>query len=196
VFEFTVDDDHKYAIPAASIGNTDLVSLARTNPDAAREIERLAGLMNRGEETKQEFRHLCQLLFDVGSVSAAEILLRRNADHYEGRALYAQLFGTAKQDEFESAIEAFKSQFNLELMLAAKNDFLVSTFHTDGGPPRSDAFALLSGPCEIKIGYIEENKVEANVTLLDPARDVFDADENMLLFFVQGVWEIAYAAGA
>src|SRR5438128_8649027 len=145
-----MDEQHGHAIPAANIGDTDLSALAKTNPDAAKEIARLEDLMNRGEETKEEFRRLCQLLFDVGSVGAAEILLRRNLDYYEGRALYTQLFGTAKQEEFDAAIEAFKSQFNLELVLVTQNDFLISTFHADGGAPRSDAFALLSRPCEIE----------------------------------------------
>jgi hypothetical protein len=50
---------------------------------------------------------------------------------------------------------------------------------------------LLSRSCEIKFGYIEQDKIEADVTLFEPGRDVFDADECMLLFFVNGVWELA-----
>jgi len=184
-----MDDEPGHAIPAANIGDTDLAALAQTNPEAAKEIGRLEELMNRGEETKEEFLRLCQLLFDVGSIAASEYLLRRNLNYYEGHALYQRLFGTGKQEEFEDAIEAFKSQFGLELALVAQNDFLVSTFHSGGGPPRSDAFALLLKPCEIRFDYIEQEKIEAEVTLLDPGRDVFDADECMLLSFVQGVWE-------
>lgn len=186
-----MDDEHGYAIPAANIGDTDLIALSQTKPDAAKEIARLEDLMNRGEETKEEFRRLCQLLHDVGSVAAAEILLRRNLDHYEGGALYTRLFGTAKQVEFNAAIEAFTSQFALELVLVTQNDFLVSTFHADAGRSRSDAFALFSRPCEIKFGYIEQAKIEADITLRDPGRDVFDADECLLMFFVNGVWKIA-----
>jgi hypothetical protein len=186
-----MDDEHEYAIPAANIGDTDLVSLAQTNPEAAQEIVRLVELMDRGEETKEEFLRLCQLLFDVGSTTAAEYLLRRNLDYYEGRALYTRLFGRTKEEEFDAAIEAFKSQFDLELVLVAENDFLVSTFHSRGGPSRSDAFALLSMPCEIKFGYIEQEKIEADIALLDPGRDIFAADECLLMFFVNGVWEIA-----
>jgi hypothetical protein len=106
-----MDDEHGYAIPAANIGDTDLIALAQTIPDAATGIARLEALMNRGEETKEEFRRLCQLLFDVGSIAAAEYLLRRNLDDYEGKALYTRLFGTAKQEEFDAAIEAFECQF-------------------------------------------------------------------------------------
>jgi hypothetical protein len=190
-----MDEEHGYGIPAANIGDTDLIALARTNPEAAKEIARLEDLMNRGEETNEEFLRLCQLLFDVGSVAAAEILLRRNLDFYEGGVLYARLFGPAKQDEYEAAIEAFRSQFNLEMVLVAHDSFLVSTFRTDGGRPRSDAFALLSHACEIRFGYVEPEKVEADVILLDPGRSVFHADECLLMSFVNGVWEIADPLG-
>src|SRR5262245_58399644 len=115
-----MDHDDRFAIPAANIGDTDLVALAQTNPAAAKEIARLEGLMNRGEETNEEFLHLCRLLFDVGSVAASEILLRRNLDYYEGHALYVRLHGTAKQEEFAAAIEAFKSQFDVDLVLVAE----------------------------------------------------------------------------
>jgi hypothetical protein len=186
-----MDHEDRYAIPAANIGDTDLVALAQTNPAAAKEIARLEDLMNRGQETRKEFLQLCQLLFDVGSVAASELLLRRNLDYYEGHALYVRLFGTAKQEEFHAAIEAFKSQFDVDLVLIAEKDFLVSVFHTDGGPPRFDDFDLLSRPCEIKFGHIEQDNVEAVVTLLDPGREIFDADECMLLFSVNGVWELA-----
>jgi hypothetical protein len=79
----------------------------------------------------------------------------------------------------------------VDLVLLAEKDFLISTFRSDGGPPRSDAFALLSRPCDIKFGYIEQDKIEADVTLLDPGREVFEANECMLLFFLNGVWELA-----
>jgi hypothetical protein len=186
-----MNDEHGYAIPAASIGDTDLVALAQTNPEAAKEIVRLVALMDRGEETKEEFLRLCQLLFDIGSTTEAEYLLRRNLDYYEDRALYTRLFGLTKVEEFDAAIEAFRSQFDLKLVLVAQNDFLVSTFHSNGGLSRSDALALLSSPCEIKFGYIEQDKIEADITLLDPGREVFEGDECLLMFFVNGVWEIA-----
>src|SRR5690242_20739309 len=79
-------DEDEHAIPAANIGDTNLISLAKTNPEAAEEIARLEDLMNRGAETKEEFLRLCQLLFDVGSVAVSEDLLRRNLDGYEGHA--------------------------------------------------------------------------------------------------------------
>jgi hypothetical protein len=77
------------------------------------------------------------------------------------------------------------------LVLLAEEDFLVSTFQSDGGPPRTDELALLSRPCEIKFGYIEQDRIEAMVTLLAPGREVLEPDEWLLLFFTNGVWEIA-----
>ena len=71
------------------------------------------------------------------------------------------------------------------------NEFLISTFHSDGGPPRSGNFELLSQPCEIKIGYIEQDKIEADVVLHAPNREVFDADECRFMYFLDGVWELA-----
>lgn len=186
-----MDHDDRYAIPAANIGATDLVALAQTNPAAAKEISRLEDFMNRGKETKAQFLQLCQLLFDVGPIAASEILLRRNLDYYEGHALYVRLHGTAKQEEFATAIEAFKSHFEVDLVLMEEKDFLISLYRTDGGPPRFDDLGLLSRPCKIKFGYIEQDKVEADVTLLDPGGEDFDADECLLLFFVNGVWEVA-----
>jgi len=50
-----MSDEHGYAIPAANIGDTDLTALARTNPEAAKEIERLEALMNQGEELTKSF---------------------------------------------------------------------------------------------------------------------------------------------
>jgi hypothetical protein len=179
------------AIPAANIGDTDLAALARTNPPAAREIARLVGLMNRGEETGEEFRRLCELLVEVGSAAAGEHLLRRNLDFYEGRALYDRLFGTAKPDEFAAAVAAFASQFAVELVPVAAPDFLVATFRTGGGPQRPDAFALLSRPCEVKIGYVERDRIEADVIPSDPGPGTRDAHEYLLLHFVNGVWELA-----
>lgn len=190
-----MDDDDASAIPAANIGDTELTALAQSDPAVAEEIARLEDLMNRGEETKQEFLQLCELLFAVGSTAASEYLLRRNLNYYEGHALYVRLFGTARQEEYEAAIEAFKVQFDLKLVLFAENDFLVSTFRSGGGPARSDVFALFSRPCEIKFGYIEQEKIEADVVLLEPGRESFDVDECMLLFFVNGVWELSNPMG-
>lgn len=185
-----MDEDGEHAVPAASIGDTDLSAVAQSNPGAAMEIARLEQLMNRGEESKGDFLRLCQLLYDVGSVANSEYLLRRNVNCEEGMSLYKQLFRTTKQDEYEMAIDAFKSQFAIDLTLIEPNDFLDTTFHSDGGPSRLDEFQLLSGPCEVRIEYSERDKIGADVVLLDPTRTMFNADECLLMFFVNGVWEI------
>src|SRR5438552_579371 len=104
-------------IPAASIGGVDLDAIAKDFPDQAREIARLEALMHRGEETKEEFRSLCELLHRVGATKDAEYLLRRNMEYYEGEELYQRLFGTAVPDNFAKASERFAEEFGLELTL-------------------------------------------------------------------------------
>ena len=179
-----------HGIPAAHIADVDLDAIA--DRAAADELARLGGLMGRGEETPEDFCRLCQLLHDVGETAKSEYLLRRNlAEDDPSHDLYFKLFGTDKPDEFDAAIEAFKSQLNIPLTFVEKNDFLDFTFHSDTGPPRSDDFSLLMRPCEIRFGYIEQDKIECDITSLDPGRTVFNADECLLMFFVNGVWGIA-----
>lgn len=185
-----MEHDDDYLIPAASIGDVDFDELERTNPDAAREIRRINSLMINGEDSKAEFLRLCRLLFDVGKHTASEYLLRRNLDCYEGAALYGELFGSAKEDEFNVAIDAFRVQFEVELNHIRDEAFLVRYYHAVNCPARFDDLRLLSQPCEIKFGYIERDKIEADIMLLDPGRDVFKARDCLLLFFVNGVWEI------
>jgi hypothetical protein len=187
----TMENEPNYSIPAANIGNIDLIALARVNPEGAKEITRLRDLMDRGGETKEDFLRLCRMLFDVGSITASEYLLRRNLDFYDGQRLYVQLFGTTKQDEFDAAIEAFKVQFDLDVTPLAQKAFLIATFHCLEGPPRSDAFTLLSRSCDIKFGYIDQNKIEVDIWLHDPDRDALQADECLRMFYVNGIWEIA-----
>jgi len=137
---------------------------------------------------------LCQLLFDVGAVAASEILLRRNLDCYDGEALYTKLFGTKKQDEYDAAIEAFKTQFDLSLVFVERHSFLDSTFLTTGGLSCSGAFALLAKPCEIRFGYNEPERIEAEIALAYPERaepDWVDEADCLSMFLVNGVWKIA-----
>jgi hypothetical protein len=60
----------------------------------------------------------------------------------------------------------------------------------DRGATNAFARGPAARPCEIKIGYIEQERIEADVTVRDLGRQVFEADECMLLFFVNGVWVI------
>jgi hypothetical protein len=181
-------------IPAASIGSIDLALLAETNPGAASEIARLEDLMNRGEERPEEFLRLCQLLHDVGAVGDAEHLLRRNLDHYDGRTLYNDLFGTAKQDEFETSIHTFAWQFDVKLRLVQDQEFLLSTYQSEPGGPRTDQLALLSMPCEIQFGYVERDTIEADVGSLDDHPDAPFYDDHLVFHFNAGRWRLAKSA--
>ena len=182
-------------MPAAHIANVDLDAIA--DRAAAQELARLGDLLGRGEETPEEFCRLCQLLHDVGETTKSEHLLRRNLDDDDrSHDLYFKLFGNDKPEQFEAAIESFKSQFNISLTFIEENDFLDLTFHSDNGPPRSDDYSLLTRQCAVRFGYIEQDKIECDITLLELGRTVFHADECLLLFFVNGVWEIAASLDA
>lgn len=178
------------AIPAANIGNVDLVAIAEKHPVAAKEISRLATLMYRGDETPDEFRRLCELLFEVGATVDSEYLLRRNVSDAVDEALYAELFGTSKREDFDAAVAAFRCQFEIELSLVQEHDFLVCKFRSVGCRRRDDAFRLLSCPCEVEIGFIERDRIEAEIVLDEPGRTVFNQDECLSLNFISGVWEI------
>jgi hypothetical protein len=181
--------DEAERTPAASISDVDLDSIPERE---AEEIARLGEKMEQGEDTEEDFLRLCQLLYTVGHRAKSEYLLRRNLEEGEpGHDLYIGLFGTVKQEEFESAVEAFKSQFDVEISFVEKCDFLDWEFHSQGGPPRSDAFALLERPCEVRFSYSDETRIECNVVLLDPTRTVFKADERLFMYYLNGVWEIA-----
>jgi hypothetical protein len=184
-----MDEHIDPSIPAAWIGDADLDKIATINPTAAVEIKRLRNLMNCGQESRDDFLHMCKLLADVGYVRASEYLLRRNVDYYDGISLYQSLFGTEKQEEFEFAIDAFKTQFDLEVSLVARTGFLISRFHTLGSALRSDKFEILSTPCKIEFGYIELDRIEADIMTL--VQENGQQVESLKMFFVDGVWEIA-----
>jgi len=80
------------------------------------------------------------------------VMLVRFDEDDPSHDLYFKLSGNDKPDEFDAAIESFKSQFNISLTFVEKNDFLDVTFDSDGGPPRSDDFSLLTRPCEVRFG--------------------------------------------
>jgi hypothetical protein len=182
----------EHGIPAAHVEDVDYAAIARFNPEAAQEIRRIGDLLGLGKETVEEFRRLIELLHETGEAAKAEHLLRRNLDLESkvDRLLYSRLFGTLKPDEFEDAIEAFRIQFDGELEVIRDNDFLSRTYLMKPRRQRNDGFRLMSQLCEVRISYVERNTVEADVVLYDPARDVFAADECLLLFWIGGVWEM------
>jgi hypothetical protein len=174
--------DDGYAIPAATVRDVDLSGV---DPALAAEIRRLGDLMERGEETPEQFSELVRLVLGAGHSTKAEYLLRRNLEGVaNGPALYRDLFGTEKPDEFATAIEAFGEQFGVELELVENRDFLDQVYHTRAGSPRWDVFRLLGKPCEVRFDYGDPDAVAADVSSLSD-------DEYLLMQWVDGVWEPA-----
>jgi hypothetical protein len=124
-----VSDEH--AIPAAHIG-VDLDDVRKRYPAEADEIARLDALMQRGDETEDQFLTLVELLVRVGAVRDAEYLLRRNIP--DGKVdVYTRLFGTAVPDAFARAIEAWSKQFDVELTHVRTKDFLEEVYIAQTG---------------------------------------------------------------
>jgi hypothetical protein len=178
--------DDPTAIPAATIQDVDLSHLP---PDTAAEIHRLGRLMELGDESPTEFAQLIRLLHQAGFRAKSEYLLRRNADVIaDGRALYRELYGTEKPDEFAAAVEAFADQFSVALELLSDDRFLHRAYRTTAGFTLSDEFHLLSDPCEVSFSYALENVIEAGV--FNTAREKY-----LVLCFLNGVWESADEEG-
>jgi hypothetical protein len=171
-----------FAIPAATVQDVDLSAV---DPTLVAEIRRLGDLMERGEETPEEFAGLVRLLAEAGHPAKAEYLLRRNVEVAAGElALYRELFGTAKPDEFAAAVEAFAEQFGVGVEFVSSRGFLDALYRVQPGPPRSDAFALLGEPCEVRFDFADPDFVAADVWS--------DTDDRYLLLrWVRGLWELS-----
>jgi hypothetical protein len=173
--------DDRFDIPAATIEDVNLIGV---DVGLASEIRRLGELMERGEETPQQFAQLVRLVYQAGQSRKAEYLLRRNIEVViDGFAMYNGLFGTNKPDEFASAIEGFTTQFAVRLQLVDSQGFLDSVYQSDPQRVRFDDLRLLNEPCEVRINYASEEAVEADVSSME-------TDEYMILRWVNGVWEI------
>lgn len=149
-------------IPAATVQDVDL-----TGSDAAlaAEIRRLGNLMELGDESPEEFSRLVRLLVEAGCGAKAEYLLRRNVVAAAGeQALYRELFGTAKPDEFAASIAAFASQFEVELEFVAGYDFLDAKYRVRPCVRRPDDFGFLSEPGEVRFDFSEPDHVSAHVS--------------------------------
>lgn len=171
-----------FAIPAATVQDVDL---SATDAILADEIRRLGDLMEYGNETPEEFARLIRLLVEAGKIPKAEHLLRRNVEVAAGElSLYRELFGTAKPDEFAAAVQSFAEQFGGGLEFIGSRGFLDGLYRMRPGPPRTDAFALLGEPCEVRFDFADPEFVAADVCS--------DSDERYLLLrWVGGVWELA-----
>jgi hypothetical protein len=173
---------HEFAIPAATIRGVDLNG---ADAELASEILRLGALMERGEETPSQFGQLIRLIHQAGQEAKAEFLLRRNIEGAaDGHALYRELFGTEKPDEFAAAIKSFKEQFAVGLKLVKPGGFLDAVYRTVPQKARFDVFRLLSEPCEVRIDYAKEDGVEAEVSRSE-------SDDHLILRWVNGVWNIS-----
>ena len=182
----SADGEDPTAIPAASIGAIDLGLLYRSDPSSAEEIARLEGLMNRGDETDEEFLKLCRLLSDAGAVDDAEYLLRRNIDYEGGRDLYDELFGSAKINEFERAIKTFETQFGTTLSGRDDSDFLTAVFRSTPAPSQTGYFSILSKACEVTIEFAEKTTINADV--IPHALSTEEHDVYVLMEFFNGMW--------
>lgn len=165
------------AIPAANIEDVDMESVAQRDPAAAQEIAELATLLGQGEETEEQFRRLCQVLYELDEKAEAEYLLRRNLEEGdENHKLYLQLFGTLKIDELRAAINAFEAQFEAKLEFIEKLGFLDETY-------RCSKLTLFEGPCEVRFDYAEKNVITADACS--------DGDDYLILHWKIKLWEIA-----
>jgi hypothetical protein len=172
----------KFAIPAATIRDVDLNG---TDVELASEILRLGALMERGNETPAQFGQLILLMHQAGHYAKAEYLLRRNIEGVaDGHALYRELFGTEKPDEFAAAINGFEEQFAVRLKLVKPGVFLDAVYSTVPQKARFDVFRLLNEPCEVRIDYAKEDWVEAQVSR-------FESDDHLILRWVHAVWNIS-----
>jgi hypothetical protein len=102
----------------------------------------------------------------------------------DGSALYRELYGTAKPDEFAAAIQASAEQFSIALELVKERDFLDRLYRATPRWARFDDLRLLSEPCEVRFDYACEDAVEAEVSSLV-------GEEYLILRWINGVWEAA-----
>ncbi len=175
-------EDDPTAIPAATVQDVDLSGVP---PVTASEIQRLGQLMERGEETPEQMAQLVRLLHEAGFCAKSEYLLRRNMETVaDGSALYRELYGTEKPDEFAAAIDAFAEQFSLDLRFVEERDFLDRLYRTTPQSSRVDEFRLLSEPCDVRFDYASEDAVEADVSSRQD-------DGYTILRWINGVWEMA-----
>jgi hypothetical protein len=173
--------DDPSVIPAATVQDVDL---SAAEPALAVEIRRLGDLMERGEETPEQFAELVRLLVRAGQRHKAEHLLRRNLEVIaDGLALYRELFGTARPDEFAAAVEGFKEQFGVGLEFLSSRGFLDARYRVLSGPRQAQMVRQLGEPCEVQFDFADPDVVAADV--------VGQSDEEYrLLRWEDGRWRL------
>ena len=137
--------------------------------------------MGRGEETPEQFARLVRLLVQAGQPPKAEHLLRRNLEGVADAALYRELFGTAKPDEFAAAVEGFAAQFGVGLEFVSSRGFLDALYRVVPGPRQAELFRQLGEPCEVQFDFVDADAVAADVCGQSD-------EEYRLLRWEGGVW--------
>jgi hypothetical protein len=186
--EYEVPDEVK--IPGFNIADIDLSDIAEQAPEVAAEITRIGELMHFGDETPEEFRLMCQLLFDYGGISDAEQLLRNNLEEGdETHALYLRLFGREKEEEFAKAIEDFQTAFKAKLRHKETSGFLNTAYELEPLPVEEAYHPLFAEESvEVWFTYSEIDAVTAHVENMELGGYV-------ILQWVSGTWSVTEVSG-
>lgn len=172
----------------------DLGAIEAADPSALVALRRFEKLQCKRKATERDFVDLVKLLHRAGCSTEAEYFLRCNLlvakderspyeDDKDRLALYVELFGTAKQEEFAAAIAAFSEQFAAKLTRGAGTTFWLG-YHT---VPRRACFSkyrMRNEPCIVRFEYEQRATIEAWLECLS------DPDQLLVLRWVNGVWEI------
>jgi hypothetical protein len=183
------------AIAAVAMPLLDVDAIEGADPSALVALRQFEGRWAAGKATRRDFLDLVKLLHRIGCSTDAEYLLRINllvaseedeslSEEKDRLALYMELFGAAKQEEFAAAISAFSKQFSAKLTNGAGSTFLAG-FHT---VPRSAClkkYRLRNEQCYIRFEYEKKDFVEGQLESVKP-----DSDQLVFLRWVGVVWEI------
>lgn len=149
--------------------------------------------MNRGEETDEEFRQLCQLLYDVGCVAKSDELLRANATEGDNNhALYMRLHGANAEIQFNQAVDCFQRQFGVALTRQRSPRYLNVVYSSKPLSVPNNVvkklFALLTREAEVDVIYHGPCEIVADVfgTIAEDSAAV----EGQPLSYNDGEWKV------
>jgi hypothetical protein len=175
----------------------DRAAIGAASPGASRALRRFEETWSRGRGMRRDFYDLVRELHHAGCTAEAEYLLRSNlllgdddglslSVDGVGLALYRELFGTARREEFAAAIRAFVARFSAPLTGGAGGGFFVG-YETAPGAACLGRYRLRGVRCAVHFEYASRDHVEAQLWSL--------ADEDQLLHLRcrGGVWEISGA---
>lgn len=175
-----------YADPAA---------IAALDSAAAAEYARVTALIYRDEdEMWADLIQLVKLLHRVGCTREADSLLRANLLVREsGRAIYVELFGTAKQDEFSTVIDAFAAQFFAELEPAGSHGLFYRWYLTKPQHNCLRQYRLRDEPCSVVFNY-DGNSAAGDDYFQAEIQSLKLDDQLIFLRWIKGSWEIVGTA--